>query len=692
MKKTIQVKPIKKLDTGKEFFIQPFLLIQTIFNTKEIRKYLTQEIQIYTFEKVLSNPQEYLISESDLDKVYPIGVIFLEENFYFSKKEQIIDLFTNFLSGEFYIILLTNPNSSLDVTQLGLSKDYFYCFLPNFWKQEHQEYYLKIVMNCLRQIQLQVENFSLTTKVELAHQDLSRIIKIGQMLFTEKNFDFILETILNEAMKMVAADGGSIYVVEEKENKISNQKAKYLRFKKSALISDVDEFLLPIDSSSIAGYVAMVGEPILIDDVYSLAGEEPFQFNSDFDFQYHYITRSVLVIPMKNQNSEVVGVIQLINKRIDPYKKLTYEQMQNGELLSFTPDCMKKVYALAGQAAVFIENFRLINQINTLLESFVKASVVAIEQRDPTTSGHSFRVAEYTLVLALCINRTNTGKYKDLYFTDEQIRELRYASLLHDFGKVGVKEKVLVKEKKLYPEQLEEIRWRFRYAIRSLEYEYSIKKIEYLKKNGNIGFKEYEKVLDAELNYKIQELKDMLFIIESTNEPSVIEQEIFANLEKISTFSLELNFNSHNETIKFLKENELMSLLVRRGNLNQQERLEIESHVTHTYQFLKQIPWTKDLKNVPEIAYGHHEKLDGSGYPLGLTEEEILPQTKMMTIADIFDALTAPDRPYKKSVHLEQALDILRYEAKEGRIDKELLEIFITAKVYEATNPSSFRT
>lgn len=691
MKKTIKVKPLKKSAKGKEFIIQTFLLIQSSYNTKNVKKYFNEEIRIFDLEEVLSRPKEYLVDESDLDKIYPIGVIFLDESFYISNKEKVIQLFVDSLRGEFYIILLTNPNSSLDISQLGLAKDYFFSFVQNDWKVENQEYYLQLIQNCIRQIQLQVENFSLAAKVELAHQDLSRIIRIGQLLSTEKNFDLIIETILKEAMEMVAADGGSIYIVEEKENTISGQKTKYLRFKKSALISDIEEFLLPIDSSSIAGYVAMVGEPLLIDDVYSLTGEEPFHFNSDFDFQYHYITRSMLVIPMKNQYQEVIGVIQLINKRIDPYKKLTYEEMQNGELLSFTPDCMKKIYALAGQAAVSIENFRLVKNINNLLEGFVKASVLAIEQRDPTTSGHSFRVAEYTIALALAVNRTQTGKYKSLYFSDEQLKELRYASLLHDFGKVGVKEKVLVKEKKLYPEQLQEIHWRFRYAIRSLEYEYSLKKIEYLKKNGNIGFKEYEKFLDLELNYKIQELKEMLQIIESTNEPTVVEQEIYGNLEKIYNFSLELKLNSHKEVIHFLKENELLSLLVRRGNLDQKERLEIESHVTHTYHFLRQIPWTEDLKNVPDIAYGHHEKLDGSGYPLGLTEEEILPQTRMMTIADIFDALMAPDRPYKKSISLEQALDILRYEAKENRIDKDLLEIFISAKIYEVINSSAYR-
>ncbi|MFN3603234.1 MAG: HD domain-containing phosphohydrolase [Leptonema sp. (in: bacteria)] len=691
-KQITEIKPLKKMERGKEFLLEPILLIQKKFHTPEIGNFLNKDIKVFILEEILYDQKSYLENKSNLEKLYPIGAIFLEEEFYFLNKDKIIDFYLKHLKGEFYFLMLANSDQEIQEAQLGLSKIYFYSILPNYWTEKNQGNYFKLLNHCIKQIQLQVENFSLSTKVELIHQDISRIIKIGQLLSTEKDFDLIIETILKEAIAIVSADSGSIYITEEKENEVSHKNTKFLRFKKTALKMDVKEFLLPVDSSSIAGYVAMTGEPLLIEDVYSLTGEEPFSFNSDFDLQSNYVTRSMLVIPMKNQNNEVVGVIQLINKRMEPNRNLTYEEMKNGEVLSFTPDCMKKVYALAGQAAVAIENFRLIKNINNLLEGFVKASVVAIEQRDPTTSGHSFRVAEYTIALAQAVNRKQTGKYKDLFFTDEQIREIRYASLLHDFGKVGVREKVLVKEKKLYPDQLKEIRWRFRYAIRSLQYEYSQKKLDYLKKNGYSGFTEYEKFLDLEFDHKIKELKEMLNIIESCNEPTVMEKDIYGNLEKISNYFLEFHFDSYQEKVFFLKDNELVSLLVRKGNLDQNERLEIESHVSHTYRFLKQIPWTKDLKNVPEIAYGHHEKLDGSGYPLGLKEDEILPQTRMMTISDIFDALTAPDRPYKKSLTTANALDILKLEAKEKKIDEELLNIFIEAKVYEVTNPYAFRS
>ncbi|GIX42007.1 MAG: HD family phosphohydrolase [Leptospiraceae bacterium] len=706
-----KIKPVKQFIRGKEFEIIPFLFIESQFAHKDFLDLIDKDINVLFLEDFIHNGNNFndKINEIqniqkeklkkkfnqqeiniDIEKVYPIGVIFLSDYFYFNHKKEIINLFKNRATGEFYFILLSNQ-LPINKEELEIHIEYFYAITPNIWNDSTKYTFSKLIDNCIKQIQLQVENFSLITKVELSHKDLSRIIRIGQILSTEKDFDTIIEMILKEAIEMVSADGGSIYITEYDEKNFQ-EKPKFLRFKKSALQLDADEFLLPIDSSSIAGYVAMSGEPLLIDDVYSLTGNEPYKFNLEYDLHHNYLTRSMLVIPMKNQQGDVVGVIQLINKRIDPYRQLTYEEMKNGEVLVFTQDCMKKVFALAGQAAVVIENFRLLNNINRLFEGFVRASVLAIEQRDPTTSGHSFRVAEYTVALALAVNRLNRGKYKDLYFNDDQIREIRYASLLHDFGKVGVREKVLVKEKKLYPEQLNDIKWRFRYAIRSLEYEYSQKKIEYLKRNGTKGYEDYEKFLNFELQEKINELQEMEKIIEQSNEPTVIEKDIYQNLEKISHYRLDLNYSQYSETIQFLKENELVSLLVRRGNLDQRERVEIESHVSHTYRFLIQIPWTKDLRNIPDIAHGHHEKLDGSGYPLGLKGDEIMPQTRMMTISDIYDALTAPDRPYKKSLKPEDALDILKYEAKEGRIDSDLLDLFIEAKIYQIISPNAYRT
>lgn len=541
------------------------------------------------------------------------------------------------------------------------------------------------VQNAFFQMKIRYEKLRLQSRLAVSTQEMRRIIKVGQALSTERDFDTLLEMILTQARELVAADSGSIYVTEPNKDGPPAQ----LRFKKSSLqLRKVSEFLLPINSKSIAGHVAVTGEPLLIEDVYNLDESLPYRFNFEYDQMHDYYTRSMLIIPMKNHRDDIIGVIQLINKRPSFHRKLTFEEMKNGNVLIFENRDLEMVSALAGQAAVAIENNKLVDDINNLFEGFVKASVTAIEQRDPTTSGHSFRVAEYTTGLAKAIDRLSTGKYENLKFSHEQIREIRYASLLHDFGKVGVREQVLVKAKKLYDHQLEEIRWRFRYLKKALENEYLQKKILYMKENGKHGFDYYEKYLELEMNHRLQELMAMLTLIENSNEPAVMETDSVAQLEQIANHTIHLD---DGKEVPFLKRNELVSLQVRRGNLDQTERQEIESHVSHTYRFLVQIPWTPDLRQVPDIAHAHHEKLDGSGYPLRLMSQDISPQSRMMTIADIYDALTAPDRPYKKSLSAENALDILHIEAKQSHLDPELLKVFIEAEIYKQIRPADYQ-
>jgi HD-GYP domain-containing protein (c-di-GMP phosphodiesterase class II) len=526
-------------------------------------------------------------------------------------------------------------------------------------------------------LKLHSDKVQLQSRLALSYQDIRRLTRVGQALATERNFEALIGLILQLARELVAADAGSIYVVERPRN--HNEKTTHLRFKKSALNLAANEFLLPIDRNSIAGYVALTGQPLMIDDVYHLTGSEDYSFNFEFDRLHNYYTKSMMVIPMKNHRDEVIGVIQLINKKRGSNRKLTLEDMKGKEVIPFTENCRELVSALAGQAAVAIQNSILVQDINNLFEGFVKASVFAIEQRDPTTSGHSFRVAEFTTALAMAVDRVNSGTFANLKFTPEQIRELRYASLLHDFGKVGVREHVLVKAKKLYEPDMELIRWRFHYIRKSLEKEYVEKKFRHLKESGNAGFSQYEKYLELEYQERLAEINSFFRVILDSNEPSVLEAGNFQKLEALTTHKLLLDDGTE---VPFLKQNELVSLSVRKGNLDRMERAEIESHVSHTYKFLIQIPWTSDLRRIPDIAYGHHEKLDGSGYPLGLKSPEIAPQTRMMTISDIYDALTAPDRPYKKSLPQDRALDILKLEVKDGHLDQELLDIFIEAGVF----------
>jgi HD-GYP domain-containing protein (c-di-GMP phosphodiesterase class II) len=538
--------------------------------------------------------------------------------------------------------------------------------------------FYNVIENALHAMYMSVSSLRLNRELTNVYRDLRSVTKVGQALLTERDFDTLLTLILNQAREIVDADGGSIYIVEP--SGVKGQKPTKLRFKKSALHLTADEFLLDINKNSIAGYVAMIGHHLRINDVYQLTGNEEFHFNPDYDKNFNYHTKSMMLIPMKNHHDEVIGVIQLINKKLDKNRHLTVEEMKGRWVIPFTDKCYQIISALAGQAGMAIENNILMADIRNLFDGFVKASVKAIEQRDPTTSGHSARVADYTENMARTLDFESSGVFASTRFSQDQLRELRYAALLHDFGKVGVREKVLVKAKKLYPMELDLIEWRFRYIRKTLEKEIVEKKFNLLKNQGKEALEKMEPSLDKEFHENLDRLKAMFDAISKANEPSVLEEGDFKTLETLTNKMVMLENGIH---VPFLERNEFLSLSIKKGTLDANERLEIESHVSHTYQFLTQIPWTYDLSNIPDIAHGHHEKLDGSGYPLGIDEPKISIQTRIMTIADIFDALTAWDRPYKKAVPYEHALNILNDEAKHKKIDPDILKIFISAEIYK---------
>lgn len=507
--------------------------------------------------------------------------------------------------------------------------------------------------------------------------EIRRLTGVGQALATERDFDRLIELVINSAIELTAADGGSLYLAEKHGE---HGKPTHIRFKKSAMQLDSDEFLLPIDKKSIAGYVALTAEPLLIDDVHDLPANAGFTYNAEYDKAHNYYTKSMMVIPMKNHHDEVIGIIQLINRKRDPDARPTLAELKSDAIVAFTRKDYSLVSAMAGQAAVAIENNQLLQDIQNLFEGFVKASVTAIEQRDPTTSGHSFRVADYAVNMALAVNRDTGTRFGSMRFNRYQIQELRYASLLHDFGKVGVREDVLVKAKKLYPAQLELIRWRFHYIKKDIEAGILRQSLAEMQNSPREKWPEIEARHQALLEKQQEEAEQMFSAVLSANEPTVLATGSFEFLKKIAENRLRI---SAGEELPWLTDQELVMLSIRKGTLDERERREIESHVTHTYNFLRQIPWTPNLRWVPEIAYGHHEKLNGGGYPLKRRDPEISLQTRMMTIADIYDALTAWDRPYKKAIHPEQALDILHMEVKDGHVDADLLNVFIEAKIFE---------
>jgi response regulator RpfG family c-di-GMP phosphodiesterase len=307
----------------------------------------------------------------------------------------------------------------------------------------------------------------------------------------------------------------------------------------------------------------------------------------------------------------------------------------------------------------------------------VKASVDAIEARDPTTSGHSRRVADLTVNLAAAVERTDSGPYREVRWQREDLREIEYASVLHDFGKIGVREHVLVKAKKLFPQDLQLIQQRLEFVIRTIEVDIVSRKMHAVGRGASAA---ELSALDRELAEKRAEIEESWRVIEQANEPSVLAAGDFKRIEELGRQSYA---RLSGESATLLSADEVKSLSVMRGSLTPEEFDEIRSHVSHTYRFLSQIPWGKTFARVAVIAGAHHERLNGTGYPNRLRADEIPLQSKMMSISDIFDALTASDRPYKRAVPVEKALDILGFEVKDGHVDGELVRIFTEARVWE---------
>jgi HD-GYP domain-containing protein (c-di-GMP phosphodiesterase class II) len=518
-------------------------------------------------------------------------------------------------------------------------------------------------------------------------KDLHDLNKIGVALSAERDINRLLDMILAKSRDITAADAGSLYLVERGKDSDSQQD-DLLRFKltqNDSVLVPFEEFTMPLSETSIAGYAALTGESVNVADAYKLPPGSPFRISRSFDEKSGYRTKSMLVVPMRDHKEEVIGVVQLINKKRDARAVLRPVAVVDEEVMAFTEVDKDLVTSLASQAAVAFENTLLIQNIRALFDSFVSASVTTIERRDPTTSGHSRRVATLTVALAEKVDAATSGPFRDLRFSRDQIQEIEYASLLHDFGKVGVREKILIKGKKLYFGEMMLVRQRFSLIKRTLEVEYLRKQLKEVL--SGVANPELLAELDAEHEESQAEVNRIVEVIRQANEPSLLEEATFSTLMDLPNRTFQ---DADGNRQPFLTLNEVQALSIKRGSLSEKERKEIESHVTHTYDFLKTIRWTAEFKSVPDIAYGHHEKLDGTGYPRRLEAKDIPLQSRMMTIADIYDALVAWDRPYKKSQTPERALEILRKEeAGRGKIDSDLLDLFVGARIYERTLPKS---
>ena len=487
--------------------------------------------------------------------------------------------------------------------------------------------------------------FSLVTR----NHKIDIVLDVAKAMGAIKSLDELLDLIAESSRQVADAERCTLYIHDREKSELW-----------AKISHGLDKRIHVKVGQGIAGYVASARKPMMIADAY----QDP-RFNPAFDKKTGYKTRNILCVPMLDNEGEVTGIIQVLNKKDNGF---------------FDAEDQELLLALGGQAAVSVENAILHQGIEDLLASFIKASVYAIEARDPTTHGHSERVAELTVGLAETVGKEHRGAYQNLILGSDAIRELRYAALLHDFDKVGVREQVLLKSKKLYPQQYEILRQRFDFVRRSIQYEALQKKYALVRAAGEAAAAQAIAEIDLELDTALRQINEYFSLVDQCNQPSILAEGNFSRLQDLATFRFH-NFKGDEQPL--LQMDEVEALSVPKGSLNIKERQEIESHVTFTYRFLSRIQWTGDLKRVPDIAHAHHEKLNGKGYPQALVAADIPVQSRMMAIADIYDALTARDRPYKKAVPQDRALDILHMEAKAGALDPELLRIFIEGDVYK---------
>ncbi len=516
-----------------------------------------------------------------------------------------------------------------------------------FWRKNHKVNELAHDVGLRRQRMHQLNQISLSLTGQMSQQDT-------------------LHAIVTEACRIAGCEGGSLFLIEKDDDGTPSLVFKLARNEK------VDfpfvETRLALTAGSIAGYVATTGQELNIRDVYRLSPDLPYQFNRSFDDQMNYRTRSILAIPMRDHRENVVGVLQFINRL----------HVVSGEVVSFSEEIAEVLRAIASQAAVSIQKNALLEDINQLFESFVQASVKTIEQRDPSTSGHSFRVAETTVALLEALPKSSIPEYRQLQFSPENIREVRYAALLHDFGKIGVAEATLVKANKLTDDRLEVIRYRFelqkeRLRRRAVEQELDL--LHHAPVDQEVARRRVHRQLEKQLAV----LDQYYEWIEKANVPNVLDEGDYGHLTEIRDYA----FRELDGTLgSVIDDTDVLALSVRKGSLTPDERRAIQSHVVYTKEFLATLPWPPELASVPEIAGAHHERIDGSGYPAGLVGEQIPLSSRVMAVCDVYDALTAMDRPYKPAMSMDTAFDILHDEARRGLLDANMVEIFIASGSY----------
>lgn len=496
-------------------------------------------------------------------------------------------------------------------------------------------------------------------------EQIRKLNAIGIALSSEHDLNKLLELIVTEARNFTGADGGSLYIKERDKLNFIVAQTESLE-KQNNDRQTFKSVYLPLTKESIAGYVAITGEVLNIDDVYHIPPTVQYRVNKDFDKKAGYRSKSMLVVPMLDHKDEIIGVLQLINSLND-----------EAQVVAFKKEYESLVLSLASQAAVAIRNATLIKEIRNLFRALVRYSAKAIDARSPHTAGHSGRVAKYSVRIAQAINEEADGRLGEISFSPEEVEEFRMAAWLHDIGKIGVRESVLEKTNKLTDDQIDVIAERFESIKNRLKYECLNQKMQLMMEGKDNS--QALRGLDEQLSQELRDIDDALQFVKRINVPGFLNDQDRERLKNIAVKSYKNNLG---EECYYLTQKEYENLSIIRGNLTETEYKEIQSHVEQTLSILKKIPFTDDLKNIPKHAAAHHEYLNGTGYPYGLKGDQISIQSRIMCIADIYDALSSTDRPYKKAVPLDKTLDILRQEVKAGKLDGDIVELFIRKKLY----------
>ncbi|MBI5430385.1 MAG: GAF domain-containing protein [Nitrosomonadales bacterium] len=504
---------------------------------------------------------------------------------------------------------------------------------------------------------------------------LKELNEIGIALSQQRNLNSLLETILVAAKRITHADAGTLYLHEPEQ--------RVLRFEilrndtlNTAMggTSGVPISFYPVQLYDEAGkpnhamvvsHSALSGETVNIPDAYEAEGYD-FSGTKKFDAKTGYRSKSFLTVPMRNHENEVIGVLQLINA----------QDQESGAIVPFSKDDQQLLESLASQAAIALTNRHLIDQLEELFEAFIQLINTAIDDKSPYTGGHCARVPALTMMLADAVTRTQTGPLKDFVMTEKDRHELKIAGLLHDCGKITTPVHVVDKSTKLQTlfDRIHLLDTRF----------------EVLKRDAEIAM--LREVVDADADVhlaetarqeyaaRVAQLDDDREFLRRCNiggeSMSVEEQE---RVRRIAQYQWR---DSDGKTGDFLSSEEVENLTIRAGTLTAAERQIINHHIDVTIKMLESLPWPRHLRNVAEYAGGHHERMDGKGYPRGLTREQMSVQARVMGIADIFEALTAKDRPYKKGKTLTESLTILGKFKLGGHIDPDLFDVFIREKVY----------